>query len=45
MKWKLYFGLVALTNDGRDCVKTGNADNKKRAAYLQAALLLVTNGL
>lgn len=35
----------ALTNEGSECVKTGNADNKKRAAYFQAALLLVANGL
>jgi hypothetical protein len=35
----------ALTNVGSDCVKTGNADNKKRAAYFQAALFLMANGL
>jgi hypothetical protein len=37
--------LFALTNELRERVKTGNADNKKRASLFRGALFLVANGL
>jgi hypothetical protein len=37
--------LVALTNELRERVKTGNAEDKKRASIFIEALVLDSNGL
>jgi hypothetical protein len=42
---KLYVGLLALTNELRERLKTGNAENKKRASIFIEALVLGSNVL